>query len=209
MDKEKAISELTEIENFSQTLEFHPAPRGAYRDIFLSSLVSIVAIFMCVVSSSATSLKIKNSSISVDVSFVPKLFLYLAVLGIVVSIYKLVLHKTTKIKIDKLRLVHTRGIFLREEHNTDLSVISDISTKRNLVDMAINLKSIKIIAMDESHPVMNINGLDRDDADMLFSFIRVFAFNRYTEYRKFKDMLDESRRIRPTDLQAVGAEEVD
>tara|TARA_Y100000034_G_scaffold136824_1_gene216106 strand:- start:6256 stop:6921 length:666 start_codon:yes stop_codon:yes gene_type:complete len=187
--------EIERLKNMDMVFNFRPNILGSYKKVIplflLMSLFFYTYMSLPMVSeiSSAQLLGVDYVKFPININLLANITLGLFILNLLFIIYIITLELTTIVSVDKLRLTYTRGIFVREDHSMDFTGVEDLSTRRNPIDWILSLKDLKIEAKDNTHPILLLAGYSKEDTDFLFVFVRMFALNRYTEYRIFKDIL--------------------
>ena len=137
----------------------------------------------------------------------PLLFLMIFIL--IYMVWLLLVCKTTKITINSKFIEVREGVLNRKIDSINLVDIRDEPIEIPWYDRIIKLSHLNIKSTDKTTPNLNLSGLDAVEAEHFMNFIRINAYQNYTDYRISKDRRENSikKKNKKNDEVAVDNEE--
>lgn len=107
------------------------------------------------------------------------------------AVYVILSIKMKSYRLNHLNLAYRHGVLTTNDDPMELTVIRDQRERRSIMQRLLGLSTVIIDSQDRSHPILEVKGIEKDDAKKLMIFINNYAFRSYTDYRIKKDLKND------------------
>jgi hypothetical protein len=146
---------------------------------------NLVAFFSAILIAVSLILKFKFGEVKVPIEMFSYSLIPLGILSALYALYFIIFCSTSRININFRSLEIITGVLSQSKDGTDLNKIEDCDLKRSTFDMILGLSKLKITLKQKKELILS--GINRNDADEIYNYIRANAFGTSTEYWTARD----------------------
>jgi uncharacterized membrane protein YdbT with pleckstrin-like domain len=95
---------------------------------------------------------------------------------------------TTSFGLTYKYIEYSHGILSRAHDTVDMVTVRDQEMSQNLYERVLGLGTVKITSKDESHPILKMTGLAKNQAEEVLDFLRVYSSRSIVDYRMTQDL---------------------